>query len=332
MKFLRSILAGGAIMAAPGMSRAVWASTGAGRGTLKLVFYSDVHARVEWDTPDALAMAAEHMNAQKADLLIGGGDLITDGFQSSAATARPRWDAYMTMHNALRGELHTAIGNHDLVAAIPEDGTEPATDPRSVFRERIGVPRTYYSFDALGYHFVVLDSIQILGQKMNYQGMIGPEQMDWLRQDLGRTPKDQPIVVVLHIPLLTTFYQATKGATAAAPPGRVVVNNLDVLDAFTDHNLALVLQGHLHVSERMQWRNTTFITGEQSADDGGVDPGMARPKGSMSLRCATAGSNGNTWPTAGRRAALAMNDAGIWHSRVSSRTTHLNAFWKSTGP
>ena len=85
--------------------------------------------------------------------------------------------------------------------------------------------------------------------------------MDWLRQDLGRTPKDQPIVVVLHIPLLTTFYQATQGATAAAPPGRVVVNNLDVLDAFTDHNLALVLQGHLHVAERLQWRNTTFITG-----------------------------------------------------------------------
>ena len=151
---LRSLLAGGAIMAAPGLSRAVWASTGSGQGTLKLVFYSDVHARVEWDTPDALAMAAEHMNAHKADLVIGGGDLITEGFESSAATARPRWDAYMTMHNALRGELHTAIGNHDLVAAIPEDGTEPATDPRSVFRERIGVSRTYYSFDALGYHFV----------------------------------------------------------------------------------------------------------------------------------------------------------------------------------
>ena len=116
-------------MATSGISRAVCATTGSQQGSLKLVFYSDVHARTEWDTPKALATAADAINAQKTDLVIGGGDLITDGFQASAASVAPRWDVYMTMHNAIKGELHTVIGNHDLVAAIPEDGTEPAKTP-----------------------------------------------------------------------------------------------------------------------------------------------------------------------------------------------------------
>ena len=258
---LRYLLAGGAVAATPGLSRRVWASEGANRGTLRLVFYSDVHARTEWDTPDALAAAADAMNAQNADLVIGCGDLITDGFQSSAATVAPRWDTYMKMHNSLNGEVHAAIGNHDLVAAMPEDGSEPSDDPRSVFRQRLGVSRTYYSFDALGYHVVLLDSIHVLGNKLKYQGLIDPEQMEWLREDLSKISKARPIIAALHIPLLTGFFQATKGATAAAPADRVVVNNIDVLDLFKEHNLVLVLQGHLHVTEMLRWQNTTFITG-----------------------------------------------------------------------
>ena len=54
---------------------------------------------------------------------------------------------------------------------------------------------------------------------------------------------------------------ATKGATFQAKPNRVVVNNTDVLALFAEHNLVLALQGHLHVSERLRWRSTTFITG-----------------------------------------------------------------------
>jgi 3',5'-cyclic AMP phosphodiesterase CpdA len=232
-----------------------------GHRTLRLIFYSDVHARAEWDTPTALMMAVRAINAQKPDLVIGGGDLITDGFQSSAASVAHRWDLYMDMHNALQGEVHSVIGNHDLVAAIPADGTDPSADPRSVFREQLKVERTYYAFDKQGYHIVLLDSIQVTDSKTKYQGLISPSQLEWLKEDLSRVPYDQPIIVALHIPLLTTFYQATEGATSVPPPGRIVANNLDVLDAFKNHNLVLVLQGQLHVSQYVQWKNTAFISG-----------------------------------------------------------------------
>ncbi len=240
--------------------RAVWSARGA-PSSLRLGFYTDVHARTEWQTPRAMATAAEAINARAPDLVIAGGDLITDGFQSSAATVEPRWKTYMAMHDSVAARVEPVLGNHDLVAARPEDGTEPAGDPRAIFRQRLGLDRTWRSFDAAGYRFFILDSIEVSNDDLKYHGRISDEQLTWLDRELGRTDTDTPLVVAIHIPLLTAFYQATDGATVAAPANRVTVNNLEVLDRFADHNLVLVLQGHLHVDEMVRWRDTTFITG-----------------------------------------------------------------------
>ena len=89
--------------------------------TLRLVFYSDVHARTEWDTPEALALATQAINATQPDLVVATGDLITDGFQSSAATVASRWDEYVKMHEGIEADMYPVLGNHDLVAALPEE-------------------------------------------------------------------------------------------------------------------------------------------------------------------------------------------------------------------
>jgi 3',5'-cyclic AMP phosphodiesterase CpdA len=231
-----------------------------GRRT-RFVFLTDCHTRTEWQTPDALMLAAERINALKPDFIIAGGDLITDGFQSSADIVAPRWDAYMRFHAALKAPVHTVLGNHDLVAALPEDGTAPAEDPRAVFRKRIGVDRTYGSFDFGGYHFVMLDSIHVTGGRYKYEGRVSAEQLSWLEKDLENSDPAVPIILCTHIPLMTAFYQYRLGAGEAAPPNRVVLNNREVLEAFADRNLLLVLQGHLHVQEQIRWQGTTFLTG-----------------------------------------------------------------------
>jgi 3',5'-cyclic AMP phosphodiesterase CpdA len=250
-----------AMLAGAGSTRLVWPARGSDKGSVRLVFYTDVHARLEWDTPKAMARAAEAINSRKADLVVAGGDLITDGFTSSLPAAAPRWDAYMRMHRAIDADLYPAIGNHDLTAAAPEDGGPPAENPRASFLRRMGLDRTCYSFDAVGYHFVILDAIQVTAAEYPYRGFLGAEGMEWLRRDLARLPPATPIVLVTHIPLLTAFYSAVKGATFAAPPNRVVVNNRMVLDLIRDYNVILVLQGHLHVQELIRWRNSVFIVG-----------------------------------------------------------------------
>ncbi len=252
---------GAAAMGASWPMRHAWSVEGADRGALKILFYTDVHTRTEYDTPVALARAAESMNAQKADLIIAGGDLITDGFQAAQGGVEDRWDAYVKMHRALRGEVHPAIGNHDLVAARPEDGSAPAADPRAAFRDKLGVPRTYRSFDALGVHFIFLDAIHLTDDELKFHGVVNEEQLAWLDEDLAALPEATPIILVTHIPLLTVFYQATRGTVEAPPANRVVVNNREVLQRFEGRNLMLVLQGHLHVNEWHRWRGATFVTG-----------------------------------------------------------------------
>ncbi len=165
------------------------------------------------------------------------------------------------MHRAIHGDLYPVMGNHDLVAAIPEDGTPPARDPRAIYRAKMSLDQTYYSFDAVGYHFVILDSVEVTGDEYKYRGMIWPEQLEWLKQDLSRVPRSTPTVLATHIPLLSAFHSARKGATSAAKKNRVVVNNRDVLRVMEEHNVILVLQGHLHVKELVMWRDTTFIVG-----------------------------------------------------------------------
>lgn len=234
---------------------------GTNEPSLRLVFMTDLHTRTEWDTPAALEKAATAINEQKPDLVIVGGDLITDGFQSSAATVEPRWEAYLAMQKLIQAPVQVAIGNHDLVAAIPDDGTPAAADPRGIFREKLDVEETYRSFDTNGYHFILLDSIRVIGGNLKYEGRIEPEQLAWLKADLAAISSNAPIVLVTHLPFLTTFFQDTEGGLANAPKNRIVVNGPEVLAQFKNRNLILVLQGHMHIEEFMRTRGITFITG-----------------------------------------------------------------------
>ena len=228
---------------------------------LKVAFYTDVHARTEWDTPEAMRWAAQAINAQDPDLVIAGGDLITDGFNLTSEAVRPRWDAYMEMHRAIRGRVEAAIGNHDLVAARPADGSPASADPRREFLDRMGLERTWRSFDFGGYHFVLLDALRVTGDELEYEGFVGADQLEWLASDLAALEPGTPVVAVTHMPLRTGFFQATEGATAAAPRNRVVVNSREVLKVFDGCDLVAVLQGHLHVNELLEWQGCKFITG-----------------------------------------------------------------------
>lgn len=259
--FLKSFGVGASLIASPSLARTSWSIQGSGRGELRLVFYTDIHANNKGETSAALAMAAEAINAQKADLVLCGGDLIARGFKSSREKVAPRWDIYMDMVRAIEAEHHAVVGNHDLVGVRPTDGSAAATDPRLDFKRRLGVSRTYGSFDALGYRFILLDSLRISDDAHMYDGWVSSEQREWIRELLSTIPSDVPIVLLLHMPLLTAFFGATQGATFQAQPNRVVINNAEVLELFARHNLILVLQGHLHVTEALHWRGTTFLTG-----------------------------------------------------------------------
>lgn len=265
-------------------ARASWAARGAGR--LRLVFFADSHVVNDWGAPDAMALAAAAINARRPELVVGGGDLIYDGFEVPAAAAAPQWDLYMDFHRSIRAPVEAVLGNHDLVAVRPGDDSPPSTDPRAVFRDRLGCVRTWRRIDAEGYAIFILDSVELSGNEAGYRGGISSSQIDWLRSELGRTDAATPIVLATHIPLLSAIPQAVNGAAAPAPSYLLVENNREVLSLFSRHNLLLVLQGHLHAEEMLRWRGTTFITSGAICGDKWRGPkhGTREGFGTLTLR------------------------------------------------
>jgi Icc protein len=161
-----------------------------------------------------------------------------------------------------------------------------AADPRALFQAKLGLPRTHYSFDHGGWHFVVLDSIQIENDRgLKYLGGISDEQMTWLAEDLKATGPRVPVVVVTHIPLLTVFFQREKASTEPAPADRIVVNAKEVIQLLAQYNTRLVLQGHLHICERIEYGGITFITTGAVSGKWWRGPNYGHPEGFGVVTC-----------------------------------------------
>ncbi|WP_425616758.1 metallophosphoesterase [Anatilimnocola sp. NA78] len=128
-----------------------------------------------------LAEAAGEFEKAKPDFVVELGDLI------DAATSVETEKKYLGTINkqfaALPGDKHYVLGNHCVTTLTKDE-----------FLGEVGRKESHYSFDAGGFHFVVLDAcfrhdLQPYGRdnfKWN-DANIPAEQIDWLRADLKRT-------------------------------------------------------------------------------------------------------------------------------------------------
>jgi hypothetical protein len=92
---------------------------------------------------------------------------------------------------------YNVIGNHDINLDAKHDRHSDET-----FERHFGP--AYYSFDYGPVHFLVLDDVEWLvedGGKGHYQGGLGPDQLAFITRDLELIPKDQLVVLMMHIPL-----------------------------------------------------------------------------------------------------------------------------------
>ena len=231
---------------------------------LTFLFITDTHLQPELDAAKGTDMAFKKARGIKAEFAIQGGDHVFDSLGVSKQRALSLFDLYGKTEQDLGMKLHHTIGNHDVLGVYPASGMSPA-DPmygKKLFEERFG--KTYYSFDHKGYHFVVLDSIGITADRA-YEGRVDEDQLRWLSSDLNALPAGTPIIVSVHIPLVTAFLSyvpevASAAATASKHHGLSVANASDVIDLFAGHNVLGVLQGHTHINERVDWRGVPYIT------------------------------------------------------------------------
>lgn len=100
---------------------------------------------------------------------------------------------------------HNVLGNHDLNFDAPDNRHANET-----FRRVFGP--TYYAFNHGPVHFLVLNNVEWLGAQpesasptANYRGALGERQLEFVANDLRHVPRDQLVVVFLHIPLSRGF-------------------------------------------------------------------------------------------------------------------------------
>ncbi|MDZ7724014.1 MAG: metallophosphoesterase [candidate division KSB1 bacterium] len=230
--------------------------------SFSFVFMTDIHVQPERKAGEGYLETIKTVNQISPDFVITGDDLIMDAL----GVRQSRADSLFTMYNDLTQQLgmpvfHT-LGNHEVFGLYEKSGVSPQHPlyGKAMFRHVMGYDRTYHSFDYEGWHFICLDAVAYTPER-RYYGHIDSLQLDWLKSDLAALEPGTPVVVFTHIPFLSVFTQIQQGATAGNDSGMVIVNSKPVLEVLNDYNVKLVLQGHLHVVESIQWKNTLFVTG-----------------------------------------------------------------------
>jgi len=229
--------------------------------SFSFIFMTDIHLQPERGAATAFAKAIERANTLDADFVMTGGDLVYDVLRGNFERSDSLFRMYKSAIQDLNMPIYHCVGNHELFGIYEESDVDSThVDYKyGMFERHLG--KTYYAFDHKGWHFIVLNSIEEKDQR--YIGLINAPQMEWLKADLAKVDKATPIAITLHIPLVSAYQQVYPRKPVTEVPNELwVYNRKEVLDLFKDHNLRLVLQGHMHWIEDLNIQNKTrFITG-----------------------------------------------------------------------
>jgi Icc protein len=243
------------------------------------LFITDCHLQPELNAAGGCHQAFIKARTISSDFVIQGGDHVFDALAVGQDRATSLINLYTKTEQDLGMKVHHTIGNHDLFGVYPASGVA-TTDPlygKKFFEDHFG--KLYYSFDHKGVHFIVLDSIGITSDR-GYEGRIDPAQLVWLAADLKALPAFTPIVVSVHIPLVTAFdAYAQPLPKPPAHHGLSVANAYEVLPLFEGHNVLGVLQGHTHINEVVTWHGVPYFTSGAVSGNWWQGTRMGTPEG-----------------------------------------------------
>jgi 3',5'-cyclic-AMP phosphodiesterase len=210
------------------------------------------------DVTATLQTAINRINAasQKPDFIIHTGDLT----QLSKASE------FDTLEQVLKGasakQIYYVPGEHDMLG---DNGDE--------FLQRYGKGTKgagWSSFDHKGVHFVGL--VNVVNLKAGGMGSLGPEQLEWLEDDLKSRSASTPIVLYAHIPLWTIYPDWGWGTD----------DSEQALSYVKRFGSVTVLNGHIHQIMQKIEGKVSFHTAMSTAFPQPA-PGAAQSAGPMKV-------------------------------------------------
>jgi 3',5'-cyclic-AMP phosphodiesterase len=205
------------------------------------------------DVTATLQAAVEKVNAlkQRPDFLLHTGDL-------THLSKPEEFDTCAEALKGYKGDVFYVPGEHDLFG---DDGK------RYLERYGKGTQGTgWRSFDHKGVHFVGL--VNVANLQAGKLGLLGREQLDWLKKDVAGLGDSTPVVVFAHVPLWTVYEKWGWGTEDSAQA-------LDLLKRFGS---VTVLNGHIHQVLQKVEGKVTFHTARSTAFPQ-PEPGKAESPG-----------------------------------------------------
>lgn len=224
------------------------------------VFMTDMHITNERHALEGFQQAIDTINKLAPGFVLTGGDNIMDALGQTYSKSDSLYNMYEEAAKGFNMPVYTTMGNHEVFGLYEKSGIDPSHEEygKKLYENRLA--KRYYSFDFKNWHFVVLDGIGFTEDR-HYYGFVDEEQLEWLKQDLAKTGKETPVAVSIHIPLLSVGPQIMEGPTKALSKGSVITNAHEVIDVLEQYNTKLVLQGHLHFLEDINYNGIHYITG-----------------------------------------------------------------------
>lgn len=224
------------------------------------VFMTDMHITNERHALEGFQQAIDTINKLAPGFVLTGGDNIMDALGQTYGKSDSLYNMYEEAAKGFNMPVYTTMGNHEVFGLYEKSGIDPSHEKygKKLYENRLA--KRYYSFDFKNWHFVVLDGIGFTEDR-HYYGFVDQEQLEWLKQDLAKTGKETPVAVSIHIPLLSVGSQIMEGPTKALSRGSVITNAHEVIDVLEQYNTKLVLQGHLHFLEDINYNGIHYITG-----------------------------------------------------------------------
>ncbi len=206
------------------------------------------------DVTGTLKLAIDKINALPGehDLLLHTGD-ITHSSKAAEFDA-----AQQIVKGAKAGNTFYVPGEHDT-----------ASDDGALYLERFGKGTTgtgWYSFTHKGVHFVGLNN----SQQIDKLGMLGADQLAWLKNDLASLSASTPIVIFAHIPLWMVYPDWGWGTQDGA----------EALTYLKRFGSVTVLNGHIHQVVQKVEGKVSFHTATSTAFPQPA-PGKAASAGPM---------------------------------------------------
>jgi Icc protein len=251
----------GGVLKSYSLSRMSELDPAAAAGELSFVQISDSHMGFNKpanpDVAGTLKAAVDKINGLPAppEFLLHTGDI-------SHLSKPEEFDNVDQVLKSTGKDVFFVPGEHDVL-----------NDEGKQFLERYGKGSKgsgWRSFDKKGVHFIGL--VNVMNLKAGGLGTLGPEQLEWLEDDVKHLKASTPIVVYAHIPLWAVYPEWGWGTEDSA----------QALAYLKKFGSVTVLNGHIHQTMQKVEGNVTFHTAASTAFPQ-PQPGKADSPGPMKV-------------------------------------------------